>query len=446
MKTSTIRPRSPIHATVTPPGSKSMTNRALILAALSDGETTLDGALDSEDTKLMLDALRQLGLQVRHDVGKKRISVIGRRGVFPNHSGDIYVGNSGTTARFLTAVLAFSDGSYRIHGKPRMHLRPIGDLLDALIELGANVRSENDDLCPPVLIRGVQATPIGHSVENDAAKTVAVAGNVSSQFLSALLMAAPLASQAGDITIAIAAAAGRLVSKPYVAMTLEMMKDFGVQADIAEDFSRFKIVRHSCYASPGLYEIEPDASAASYFFAAAAVCGGSVTVPGLSRKSLQGDVEFVTLLEKMGCFVRWNADSITVARNVDQPLRGVTVDMNACSDTAQTLAVAALFADGPTEILNIEHVRHKETDRIADLATELRRFGAMVEERQGGLRITPPETILPATVKTYDDHRMAMSFAVAGLRVPGVVIEDPDCVQKTFPTFFEELEGLGTGN
>ncbi len=431
-KPRSIQPAGPIFATATPPGSKSITNRALILAALSRGETVLDAALDCEDTRLMLNALGQLGLPVQHDTGKKRMVLTGDRGVFPNKSGDIYVGNSGTTARFLTAALAFSSGTYRIHGKPRMHQRPIGDLLRALNALGANVQSENNDSCPPVLISS--------SIGADSccpAKMATVSGSVSSQFLSALLMAAPLAARDGEVTIAVT---DTLVSKPYVAMTLEMMKVFGVQPEVTDDWNRFHFSQNGQYASPGYYAIEPDASAASYFFAAAAICGGSVTVPGLSRWSLQGDVAFVDILDKMGCSVQWEENSIMVAKSPETPLRGVTVDMNSCSDTAQTLAVVALFADGPTEILNIEHVRHKETDRIADLATELRRFGAVVDERRDGLRITPPPEIVPATVKTYDDHRMAMSFALAGLRVPGVHIENPECVQKTFPNFFEALE------
>jgi 3-phosphoshikimate 1-carboxyvinyltransferase len=278
-------------------------------------------------------------------------------------------------------------------------------------------------------------------------KTVAVSGAVSSQFLTALLLAAPLAAQCSDVHIDVTE---KLVSQPYIEMTLRMMQSFGVTIETDEYFRSFRITQRAAkqnlrippYQSPGIYRIEPDASAASYFFAAAAICGGSVTVQGLSKDSLQGDVAFAECLQKMNCEVVWNTDSITVSRPPERPLRGIAIDMNSISDTAQTLAVVALFAEGVTEISNIEHVRFKETDRIADLATELRRFGAMVEERKDGLQITPPHTLMPATVQTYDDHRMAMSFAVAGLRLPGVVICDPNCTQKTFPNFFEVLEGL----
>jgi 3-phosphoshikimate 1-carboxyvinyltransferase len=333
-------------------------------------------------------------------------------------------------------VLAFAEGDYRIYGKPRMHQRPIGDLVEALNTLGGNISYETREGFPPLLIHSYR--------RKNETKTVLVSGAVSSQFLTALLLASPLASQHSGVNINVT---GELVSKPYIAMTLRMMQSFGVCVETDERFRSFRIAQGAAYQSPGTYSIEPDASAASYFFAAAAICGGSVTVRGLSRNnlpggSLQGDVAFTECLQQMNCEVTWKDDSIAVCRPSASPLRGISVDMNSMSDTAQTLAVVALFAEGATEIRNIEHVRYKETDRIADLATELRRFGAVVEERQDGLRITPPQTLSPAMVQTYDDHRMAMSFAIAGLRVPGVVICDPDCTQKTFPDFFEILEGL----
>jgi 3-phosphoshikimate 1-carboxyvinyltransferase len=411
-----------------------MTNRALILAALSDGSTLLENILDSEDTQVMYEALRQLGLETFHDSAACRMKIVGKHGVFPHRNAEIYVGNSGTTARFLTAMLAFSDGNYQIHGKPRMYERPIRDLVDALKLLGAEIQYENKDGFPPLMIHG-----IGNRSHQPGTKTATVSGSVSSQFLSALLMTAPSAAQSGTVEVRVS---GHLVSKPYIEMTLNMIKSFGVQTQIVGDFEAFRFAEKAAYQTPETYRIEPDASAASYFFAAAAVCGGSVTVPGLSRQSLQGDVAFVDCLEKMGCGVQWKADSITVSRSVEKPLHGISVDMNSMSDTAQTLAAVALFAESPTEIRNIEHVRFKETDRIADLATELRRFGAMVEERQDGLRIIPPQKLIPATVETYDDHRMAMSFAVTGLRLPGVVIRDPECTRKTFPDFFNVLTGL----
>lgn len=431
----------PLNAVVTPPGSKSITNRALILAALADATTVLDGVLDSEDTVLMFNALRQLGISAEHSPAARRFTVTGSSaGAFPNKTADIYVGNSGTTARFLTAILAFTGGDYRIYGKERMHQRPIKDLVEALQPLGANIEYENAEGFPPLHIH--PAIPVPQTQQTDGMLTTTVSGSVSSQFLTALLLAAPLAAKHLDVEIRLT---GELVSKPYIEMTLRMMQSFGVALD--GSFDSFIFRRGMSYQSPGIYAVEPDASAASYFFAAAAVCGGGVTVPGLSRNSLQGDVGFADCLAKMNCDVLWGKDSITVSRSPDCPLRGISVDMNSISDTAQTLAVVALFAKGTTEITNIEHVRFKETDRIAALATELRRFGAVVEERRDGLKITPP-TVLPSgetsptVVQTYDDHRMAMSFAVAGLRIPGVQITDPECTQKTFPKFFEELAAL----
>ena len=432
-KTKTITPKGVLHANVTPPGSKSITNRALILAALANGTTILTGALASEDTQVMVSGLVQLDLSIDWNAEQCQIEICGQDGQFSNQQADIYVGNSGTTARFLTAMLAFADGKYRIHGKPRMHQRPIEDLVKALNTLGGNVTYEADEGFPPLWIHPF--------VPTDRAKTVSVSGSVSSQFLTALLLAAPLAAEQSAVEIRVS---GELVSRPYVEMTLRMMQSFGVAVETDDFFRSFRIAKGAVYQSPKTYAIEPDASAASYFFAAAAICGGSVTVQGLSKTSLQGDVAFVECLEKMNCEVAWNNNSITVCRPLEQPLRGIAVDMNSISDTAQTLSVVALFAEGTTEIRNIEHVRFKETDRIADLATELRRFGASVEEYRDGLRITPPETLSPATVQTYDDHRMAMSFAVAGLRLPNVVICDPDCTKKTFPNFFEMLAALTT--
>jgi 3-phosphoshikimate 1-carboxyvinyltransferase len=407
----------------------------LILSALAQGQTTLTGALASEDTQVMYEGLTSLGLALDWDSEQCRIDVGGQGGQFLHRQADIYVGNSGTTARFLTAMLAFAEGNYRIHGKPRMHQRPIRNLVDALNSLGGNITYESESGFPPLLIHPY--------VPNDKfiSKTIFVSGAVSSQFLSALLLASPLAAKEADVEIGVAS---ELVSKPYIEMTVRMMESFGVAVETARHFRHFWIDKGAAYQSPGTYRIEPDASAASYFFAAAAICGGSVTVQGLSKNSLQGDVVFAECLQQMNCDVTWNEHFITVCRPPERPLRSLSVDMNSISDTAQTLAVVALFAEGTTEIKNIEHVRYKETDRIGDLATELRRFGAVVEERQDGLRITPPEKLLPATVQTYDDHRMAMSFAVAGLRLPGVVICDPDCTQKTFPNFFDVLEGLHT--
>lgn len=421
----------------TPPGSKSLTNRALLLAALAEGESTIRGALDAEDSRVMIDALRALGVEVTVNLARREIRVLGCGGVFPTRCAELYIANSGTSARFLTAALALADGGeYRIDGTERMRERPIGDLLDALRALGADARAERGNDCPPLLVRG------GRVVEG--ANRVAIAANVSSQFLSGLLMAAPLARRALTVEID-----GELVSKPYCEMTLAIMRDFGVQVAVDSEFRRFTNFDVGHYVGR-VYDVEPDASAASYFFALPAILGGAMTIHKLSRNALQGDVAFVECLERMGCRVTWRPDSITVERQSDAngaliPLRGIDVDMNACSDVAQTLAVVALFANSPTSIRNVANMRVKETDRLAALANELAKLGADVQERPDGITIfAQPNALHPAKIATYDDHRMAMSFALAGLKIPGVVIENPACVAKTYPDFFEDLERVTT--
>ena len=414
-----ITPTGPLRASIRPPGSKSITNRALVCAALAEGESTLTGALDSEDTRLMIEALGQLGLKVSHDPASGTVGIGGCGGRIPSQRADLAVGNSGTTVRFLTAMLTLGHGSFRLDGTPRMRQRPIGDLLDALGQLGADVASEADTGCPPVVINAA-GLPGGGAT---------VAGNISSQYLSGLLMAAPLAREAVELTVR-----GRLVSKPYIEMTLAVMRAFGVSVE-AEQLGRFRIACGQKYLAPQ-YDIEPDASAASYFLAAAAITGGEVTVEGLTRGSIQGDVAFCDCLQQMGCELRYGPDSITV---VGRPLHGIDVDMNAISDTVQTLAAVALFADGPTTIGRVAHIRHKETDRIHALATELRKLGAEVEEHEDGLRIVPGK-LHGAQIDTYHDHRMAMSLALVGLATPGVVIRDPGCTAKTYPRFFEDLQ------
>ncbi len=416
-----IRPAGPVHGSVRPPGSKSITNRALVCAALAAGPSTLFGALESEDTRAMIDSLRRLGLRVEHDPAASRVRIVGCGGQPPRSEAELYAANSGTTIRFLTALVALGQGRFRLHGTPRMHERPIQDLLDALNRLGANARSEAGTGCPPVV---VEATGLrGGRTE--------VAGTISSQFLSALLMAVPCAREPVEIVVR-----GRLVSEPYVAMTLGVMGAFGIEVE-HEGFQRFRVPAGQPYRARE-YRIEPDASAASYFFAAAAVTGGRVTVEGLSRKSLQGDVAFCECLRRMGCRVEYGAQSITVE---GAPLRGIEVDMNAISDTVPTLAAVALFADGPTTITGVGHIRHKETDRLAAVAAELRRLGAAVDEHADGLVIRPGP-LHGAQIQTYDDHRMAMSFALVGLRVPGVRILDPLCTAKTYPGFFDDLRQL----
>jgi 3-phosphoshikimate 1-carboxyvinyltransferase len=416
-----IQPTGPIKASIRPPGSKSITNRALVCAALAEGESTLTGALDSEDTRVMIEALRRLGLDVAHDPEGATIRLSGCAGEIPSRHAKIFVGNSGTTVRFLTAVLTLGHGTFRLDGTPRMRQRPIGDLLDALEQLGARVTSEAGTDCPPVVVRAA-GLPGGRAT---------VAGDISSQFLSGLLMAAPFAREPVELTVR-----GPLVSKPYIEMTLAVMSAFGVSVE-AEQLSRFAVPGRQKYCGRQ-YEIEPDATAASYFFAAAAITGGEVTVEGLTDRSIQGDVAFCKCLEQMGCQLRYAPNSITV---VGRPLHGIEVDMKAISDTVQTLGAVALFAHGPTTIRGVAHIRHKETDRIRALATELRKLGATVEQRTDGLQITPGR-LHAAEIETYDDHRMAMSLALVGLATPGVVIRNPGCTAKTYPAFFQDLAGL----
>ncbi len=403
-----------------PPGSKSLTNRALLCAALAKGHSTLSGVLDSEDTQVMFDAWKALGLDLSWNKSNYTIEVEGCGGVIPESQADLFVANSGTSLRFLTAALTACHGRFRLSGVPRMHQRPVADLLIGLRQLGAQVESENatNPDCPPVSIHARGLT----------GGKATVAGNVSSQFLSGLLMAAPYAESTVELFVD-----GLLVSQPYVQMTIEVMKAFDVNVH-QDDSNHFLVPAPEPYR-PCHYPIEPDASAASYFFAAAAITGGEVTVQGLHRRSLQRDVEFCSVLERMGCEVEWLDHAITVR---GKALQGIDVDMNAISDTVQTLAAVALFAKGPTRVRGVSHNRHKETDRIRDLATELRKLGAEVEEHEDGLTITP-QTLRSATIETYHDHRMAMSLSLVGLKVPSVWITNPSCTAKTYPHFFKDI-------
>ena len=378
------------------PGSKSLTNRALIIAAMADGTSRLTGALDSEDTRVMIEALKSLGISVVHNPATAEITIEGCGGRFPVREATLQVANSGTSFRFLTAMLATGSGTFHLDGTPRMRQRPVLDLLMALNGLGANVRSDQGTGFPPVTIQA-DGLDGGYAF---------VRGDVSSQFLSGLLMALPYARETTTVEVE-----GVLVSQPYVRMTLEVMETFGVKVHNRK-FRRFDV--NPAHYRGRDYAIEPDASAASYFFALAALTGGTVTIEGLVPTSLQGDLAFVDILEHMGCKVDLGTDRTTVTGG---PLRAVDVDMNAISDTVMTMAVVALFAQGVTRIRNVGHIRHKETDRIAALATELRKLGAEVDELPDGIVIDPPppENLRPARIATYDDHRMAMSFALAGL-------------------------------
>jgi 3-phosphoshikimate 1-carboxyvinyltransferase len=424
---------SPVRGRIRPPGSKSITNRALVCAALAQGTSTLTGALDSEDTRVMIDSLGRLGIRVESRDAGHTLIVHGCGGTIPAKQADLFVGNSGTTIRFLTALCALGHGTYRLDGIDRMRERPIGDLLTALNQLGADCRGELRDGFPPVLVRasGLICRPEGTWIR----------GDISSQFLSALLMVAPYADSGVEIFVE-----GELVSKPYVAMTLQIMHQFGALVD-NQHWDYLYLENDPRYEGQQ-FAIDPDASAASYFWAAAAITGGEVTVEGLTQDSLQGDVKFVECLAQMGCRVDYAADAITVSGGA---LRGIDVDMNAISDTVQTLAAVSLFVEGPTTIRGVAHIRHKETDRIGDLARELRKFGATVDELPDGLRITPPPPLTRCvsegpsrqiTIETYNDHRMAMSLALPGLVLPGVTILNPGCTAKTYPRFFDDLKAL----
>jgi 3-phosphoshikimate 1-carboxyvinyltransferase len=428
-ETLAIEPLSrPPHAKVRVPGSKSITNRALVLAALSARERpcTLTGSLRSEDTEVMVNCLQALGFAVRPEwqAGPPVIHVgpTGGERLIPATTANLFVANSGTTVRFLTAAVSLGEGSYRLDGVPRMRERPIEDLLEALRQLGVSARSEAGNGCPPVRIEST----------GWQSQSVMVKGNISSQFLSGLMLAAPFAPRETVVVFD-----ESLVSRPYLDMTEAVLRAWGFAVRFRERTRSFRVPgRQSAQVSR--YAIEPDASAASYFWAAAALTGGEIQVEGLSASGLQGDVRFVDLLEKMGCQVVRDDSGITVHGG---PLRGIDVDMNDISDTVMTLAAVACFAEGPTTIRNVAHIRHKETDRLAALATEFRRLGAGVEEFADGLAITP-RPLHGAEVETYNDHRMAMSLALVGLKVPGVVIKDPGCVAKTYPGFFADLEKL----
>ncbi len=410
----------PIRGSIRPPGSKSLTNRALAIAALAEGESRLVGVLDSTDTRVMIESLNRLGIPVKHDPKNCIAEVTGCGGVPPAKSADLWLENSGTSIRFLTALCALGNGEYRLDGNDRMRQRPVKPLVDALQSLEVNAQCETETGSPPVVVKS----------NGLSGGTATVAGDISSQFLSALLIAAPAAKQRVELRIQ-----GELVSKPYVEMTLGVMARFDVMAETlpAEGYQ----IQPQKYRGTE-YTIEPDASAASYFFAAAAITGGEVTVEGLPEHALQGDVAFVEALAQMGCHVESHSNAITVRGG---ELTGINIDMNAISDTAQTLACVAVFANGPTRISRIGHIRHKETDRIAALATELRRLGLRVEDEHDAITVYPGP-ISPARIQTYDDHRMAMSFALIGLKAPGIEIADPDCTAKTYPRFFEDLAQL----
>jgi 3-phosphoshikimate 1-carboxyvinyltransferase len=417
----------PLNATIRVPGSKSLTNRALLIAALADGTTRLTNALFSDDSRYFAKALQTLGFELTQDKAAHEMSITGFGGQIPAKKAELFIGNAGTAARFLSAFLTLGHGEYTLDGDFRMRERPIGDLVDALTQLGAKVSPRNAQhvsiIAPPLII-SAHGLPGGKTT---------IAGDISSQFLSALLMVAPYAQKPVEIKLST-----DLNSKPYVDMTIAVMQDFGVEIQ-RNGYQSFAIpLAH--YAPRTPHEIESDASAASYFFAAPALCGGTIRVENLSRRSVQGDIAFLDVLEKMGCTVTETDNCLLVTGH--SPLRGLDLDMRDIPDTAQTLAALAPFADSPTRIRGIASARVKETDRVAATCAELTRLGVKVEEHPDGMTIYPCPNIKPATIETYNDHRMAMAFALIGLRIPGVTIENPGCVSKTFPNFFEVLSQL----
>jgi 3-phosphoshikimate 1-carboxyvinyltransferase len=416
----------PPNSSVSVPGSKSLTNRALLIAALADGTTTLTNALFSDDTIHFSNALQVLGFKIARDAESSTMKIKGLGSQIPEKRADLFIGNAGTAARFLSAFLTLGSGEYTIDGDSRMRERPIGDLVDALMQLGANIKSAS-------YAQSAVYLPLKITASGLPGGNAAISGNISSQFLSALLMVSPYAQSPVQIECTT-----HLSSKPYVEMTLATMSDFGVELE-RDGYDRFKVVP-ARYISRTDYPIEPDASAAAYFFAIPAICGGSVRVEHINRKSKQGDIHFLDVLSSMGCQVAESANSIRVTGPA--ALTGLDADMSDIPDTAQTLAVLAPFAETPTRIRGITSARLKETDRISATCEELKRIGVHVDEHPDGLTIYPCREIRPATIRTYNDHRMAMAFSLIGLRQPGIVIEDPGCVSKTFPHFFEVLDTL----
>ncbi|PPC96179.1 3-phosphoshikimate 1-carboxyvinyltransferase [Methylotenera mobilis] len=424
MEQLTLAASSQAQGTITLPGSKSISNRTLLLAALSNGTTEIRDLLASDDTSRMLEALQILGVKL-DNFAENAWRVTGCGGNFPNKNADLFLGNAGTAFRPLTAALAFSSGNYVLSGVPRMHERPIGDLVDALKQAGADIQYLGNDGFPPLKIAQPQI---------DLSKPIKIRGDVSSQFLTALLMALPLTTQQATIQVV-----GELISKPYIEITLNLMAKFGVQVE-RNGWQSFIIPANSHYISPKEIFVEGDASSASYFLAAGAIAG-NVTVAGLGKDSIQGDVRFADALALMGGNINYGDNHITATKAAN--IKTIDIDCNHIPDAAMTLAIVALFAKGTSILRNIASWRVKETDRISAMATELRKVGAIVEEGADYIKITPPAQLTPnAVIDTYDDHRMAMCFSLVSLGGVPITINDPNCVAKTFPNYFAEFKKL----
>ena len=424
MEQLTLDPIAKVSGEVNVPGSKSLSNRALLLAALAEGETELTNLLDSEDIEHMLNALTQLGISYRLSEDKTQCVVQGNGGAFNVAEPlELFLGNAGTAMRPLCAALAASNVDTVLTGEPRMEERPIGDLVDALLEADADVTYLKNEGYPPLQIKGKTLSGGEMSVD----------GSVSSQFLTALLMAAPLFS--GDVTIRIK---GELVSKPYIDITLDTMAKFGVTVK-NDNYQTFTISGDAKYIAPGKFMVEGDASSASYFLAAGAIKGGTVRVTGIGQNSIQGDIRFADVLEAMGATVVWNDEYVEIT---GAPLKGVNMDMNHIPDAAMTIATTALFAEGPTTMTNIYNWRVKETDRLAAMATELQKLGAKVEEGHDYIKVWPTDSLKHAEIDTYNDHRIAMCFSLVALSDTPVTINDPGCTRKTFPDYFTRFKTL----
>ncbi len=412
-----------VNGEVTLPGSKSLSNRILLLAALCEGTTQVENLLDSDDIRHMLKALNAMGVEVSLNEDKTIAQVHGKGGNFETPTEPLFLGNAGTAFRPLTAVLATSNGEYELIGEPRMEERPIGHLVDALHALDADISYVKNKDYPPLKIVGNQLA--GGKVEID--------GSISSQFLTALLMAAPLFKNNTEITIK-----GELVSKPYIDITLGVMAKFGVRVE-NNDYQSFVVTGNQQYQSPGRIMVEGDASSASYFVAAAAINGGTIRINGVGSASVQGDIGFANVMEQVGAKVEWHDDYLVVSKG---ELKGIDIDANAIPDAAMTLATVALFAKGKTAIRNIYNWRVKETDRLYAMATELKKLGAEVVEGHDFIEVTPTDNIQLAEIDTYDDHRIAMCFSMVAVGGHDVIINDPKCTYKTFPTYFETLASV----
>ena len=428
LETITLQPAKQVGGTIKLPGSKSISNRTLLLAALAEGTTDIRDLLASDDTARMLEALEALGVKLEN-IGENAVRVTGNGGRLAVKKADLFLGNAGTAFRPLTAALALLEGEFKLSGIPRMHERPIGDLVDALRQAGANIEYLGNEGYPPLKIS---------PADIQSSQAIKIRGDVSSQFLTALLMALPLSGKAFTIEVV-----GELISKPYIEITLNLMARFGVKIQ-RDGWERFHTPANTSYKSPQEIYVEGDASSASYFLAAGTVAADDqgLTIEGVSSNSIQGDIKFADEIVKMGANIEYGANHVLVKRAKGK-LKAIDLDCNHIPDAAMTLAILALFADGTTTLRNIASWRVKETDRISAMATELRKVGASVEEGNDYIKITPPQALIPnAVIDTYDDHRMAMCFSLVSLAGVPIIINDPKCVGKTFPDYFERFAGI----